>query len=156
MTTFNSRKITIALLVLFSGFCFWQALPKNVSQNAANSLVPSATAETGPSFGAKPEIETQSIETIRVGQRVLAHNPEVEPSKRRSWGPEPDFSRWLHLTLEMPRPDGSTLTIQMLRPDEWVDSQLSYVIDEAAQSSRHSPSDEAERDQAAEIQNASP
>jgi len=150
---FNSRKITIALLVLFAGFCFWQALPKNVSDNAANSLAPSATAEIGPSFGSRPEIETQAIETIRVGQRVLAHNPEVERTERLAWGPEPDFSQWLHLTLEMPKEDGSTLTIQMLRPDEWVDSQLSYVIDEAAESSRHAPRDEAERDELAEIEN---
>ncbi|MCA9050638.1 MAG: hypothetical protein KDA89_17995 [Planctomycetaceae bacterium] len=99
------------------------------------------------------DIRTQSIETIRVGQRVLAHNPEVEPSERRSWGPKPDFSRWLHLTLEMPKEDGSTLTIQMLRPGEWVDSQLSYVIDEAAQSSRHSPHDEPSRDHASKIDN---
>jgi hypothetical protein len=116
--------------------------------------VPSATAEIGPSFGTEPAIETQPIETIRVGQRVLAHNPEVDRSERLAWGPEPDFSQWLHLTLEMPKEDGSTLTIQILRPDEWVDTQLSYVVDEPqAQSSRHAPRDEAERDQTAEIEN---
>ena len=54
----------------------------------------------------------------------------------------------------MPKEDGSTLTIQMLRPDEWVNSQLSYIIDEPeAQSSRHSPSDEAKREQTTEINN---
>ncbi|MEZ6128789.1 MAG: sulfatase [Planctomycetaceae bacterium] len=74
------------------------------------------------------EVITTPIQEIRVGQRVLAHNPEVSRSERRSWGPEPDFSRWLHLTLEMPKPDGSTLTINMLRPEEWLEAQMSYVI----------------------------
>ncbi|MEZ6128795.1 MAG: hypothetical protein R3C59_08945 [Planctomycetaceae bacterium] len=74
------------------------------------------------------KVITTPIQEIRVGQRILAHNPEVSRSERRSWGPEPDFSRWLHLTLEMPKPDGSTLTIQMLRPEEWLEAQMSYVI----------------------------
>ncbi|MCA9136514.1 MAG: hypothetical protein KDB00_07140 [Planctomycetales bacterium] len=72
---------------------------------------------------------TKPIEQIKVGERVLAHNPEVSEEERASWT-EPDWSDWLQLSLVMPKEDGSELKIELLRSDDWVRSQLNFVVDE--------------------------
>jgi hypothetical protein len=96
--------------------------------------MPQAGVAAGPldvRFGAQPPVlKTQAIETIKVGQRVLAKNPEVSSFERRTRGPEPNFERWLHLTLEMPKRDGSNRTINMLWSEEWLRNQIGLVVAE--------------------------
>ncbi|MFM8474231.1 MAG: hypothetical protein ACKOEO_00345 [Planctomycetaceae bacterium] len=86
--------------------------------------MPKAGAAAGPldaRFGAQPPVlKTQAIETIKVGQRVLAENPEVSSFERCTRGPEPNSESWLHFTVEMPTPGGSNLTINVLRSEEWL------------------------------------
>ena len=92
--------------------------------DAARGTMPKAGAAAGPlntRFATQPSaIRTQGIETIKVGQRVLAKNPKVSHFERRTRGPEPNFESWLHFTVEMPTPGGSNLTINMLRSEEWL------------------------------------
>lgn len=68
---------------------------------------------------------TKSIRDIRIGERVLAHNPEVTNQERRQ-AIEPDSS-WRHLQLEMKKADDSVLKIELLRPQEWVVSHNAYA-----------------------------
>ncbi|MEM7477948.1 MAG: EndoU domain-containing protein, partial [Planctomycetota bacterium] len=82
---------------------------------------------------ASPSSQTRPIEEIRVGDRVLARNPEVSDEERQGWE-EPDWNHWLHLSLVMPKKDGSQLNIEMLRPEPWVLEQLSYVVAECHRS----------------------
>lgn len=86
----------------------------------------------------------RNIEDIRVGQRVYAHNPEVRDTERTSWH-EPDWSRWFHLSLTMPKQDGSELKIELLRPEQWVRSQIGFVVDEKAASTK--PAEDAPKPQ---------
>ena len=62
---------------------------------------------------------TREIQDIRVGDRVIAHNPEVSDQERDALA-EPDWSNWLKLTLEMPKKDGQTCHIEMLRSEQWL------------------------------------
>ena len=86
--------------------------------------MPQAGAAASPldaRFATQPSaIRTQASESIKVGQRVLAKNPEVSSFERRTRGPEPNSESWLHFTVEMPTPDDSNLTINMLRSEEWL------------------------------------
>ena len=93
-----------------------------VSLNAAST--PSLPKPTGFSG-----VGTRPIEQIKVGDRVMARNPEVTEEERASWE-EPDWDQWLHLSLVMPKADGSELKIELLRPESWVLDQMSYVIEE--------------------------
>ena len=68
---------------------------------------------------------TKSIRDIRIGERVLAHNPEVTDLERRQ-AIEPDSS-WRHLQLEMKKADDSVLKIELLRPRDWVISHNAYA-----------------------------
>ena len=127
MSNFSPRKLAVALLIPFTLFCFWESLPHNVSQEASTSLTPTVNADVSGSLD-RHTSATCRIQDIKVGQRVLAHNPEVSDETRHSWGEEPDFSQWLQLTLEMPKPDGSTLYIEIVRSEDWVNNQLGYVV----------------------------
>ncbi|MEM7558092.1 MAG: RES domain-containing protein [Planctomycetota bacterium] len=122
------------LVVLGIGFLFW---PNSESGSTANTNTPlNLTAVDNDSAadrdrflksGQKGSGRTRPIESLRVGDRVLAHNPQVSDEERASWK-EPDWNQWLHLSLVMPKPDGSELKIEILRPESWVLEQWSPII----------------------------
>lgn len=94
-----------------------------VADAQAAVRAPQAVPEAGD-----VSLYTTLIQDIRVGQRVQAHNPEVSAKERESWD-EPDWSQWQLVRLEMPKPDGCLLEIEMLRPQEWLDSQAALVVE---------------------------
>ncbi len=71
---------------------------------------------------------TKPIQDLRVGERVLAHNPEVSDSERAE-AIEPDPATWRQVSLVMQKPDGSDLRIEMLRPVDWLADQAVALID---------------------------
>jgi hypothetical protein len=79
------------------------------SEHGANRLIARRT-RTG----------TRNIEDLRVGDRVLARNPEISDEERATWE-EPDWQNWRQVRLEMTKPDGGILHIEMLRPKFWFD-----------------------------------
>lgn len=74
----------------------------------------------------RPTTSTRNIEEIRVGDRVIAHNPEVSSAQREAMV-EPDWSQWIKLTLEMPKQDGQLLHIEMIRPESWLLERMSFI-----------------------------
>lgn len=87
--------------------------------------------------------QTRNIENIRVGDRVLAHNPQISDEERAQWQ-EPDWQDWWHLSLEMPVPARSdpadaepkVVYIELLRPTHWVQDQLGYIVQQPSGSSQ--------------------
>lgn len=71
-----------------------------------------------PVSAESPRPSTKPIEEIRVGDRVLAHNPEVSASERAGWE-EPDWNRWVCVHLHMARGHDSA-DIVLLRPNDWM------------------------------------
>lgn len=72
-------------------------------------------------------IGTQTIASLRVGDRVLAVNPQVTAEERASYV-EPDWNDWLQISLVLPKPDGSNLEIEILRPDDWFIEHYSLEV----------------------------
>jgi len=70
----------------------------------------------------------RNMEDLRVGDRVIAQNPEVSQDQRNSFV-EPDWSTWLKLTLEMPKQDGQILHIEMIRPEKWFLERCNFVVE---------------------------
>ena len=63
---------------------------------------------------------TKPIQDIRVGQRVMAINPDrknVEPLLE-----EPNPDNWRHLQLVMDKGNGRQLHIELLRPLSWIET----------------------------------
>ena len=98
----------------------------DVSRSQAATHVSSDADTSNPL--SKTKTATRPIEELRVGDRVMAYNPEVTEAERSSWQ-QPDWESWIKLSLLMTKPDGSELRIQLLRSEDWVMSQLGFVVD---------------------------
>ena len=114
--TFSQRATALvtASLLFLAGFCFWQSAPSSFTGPKEKLALASITAP-------QPERQllTKPIQEIRVGERVVAHNPELSDAERQN-AIEPDPETWRHLSLRLQKPDNSFVEIEMLRPMEWV------------------------------------
>ena len=76
---------------------------------------------------------TRPIEQLTVGDRVLAHNPEIRDSQRAAWQ-EPQWADWLHLSLQMPAGEFESdsepglLKIEILRPEAWLRERMILIV----------------------------
>ena len=64
----------------------------------------------------------QRIDTVRVGQRVIAGNPQVDADDVEQIEPV-DPATWRKITLRMSKPAGGRVDIVLLRPQVWLDVQ---------------------------------
>ena len=111
-------------LLLAGGF-LWNGLAGTARDEHALAAVHQKPATTAP---APAKYVTKPIRDIRVGERVLARNPEVTDSERAE-AIEPDPATWRHVSLLMAKPDGSDLRIEMLRPAAWLEAHAVAQID---------------------------
>jgi RHS repeat-associated protein len=74
-----------------------------------------ARSRVGTSF------TTKTIESIRVGDRVWAHNPELSEADRQA--PDPDPRAWRRLKLFLFKKDGRRVDMELLRPLHWLIAQ---------------------------------
>ncbi|MEQ9407327.1 MAG: hypothetical protein RIK87_06350, partial [Fuerstiella sp.] len=111
-----------------------------ILRNASDGVSAIAVAKTPTA--SEVHIETQPIELLTPGQRALARNPEISSAERRGYV-EPDFYTWLLLNLELPKPDGSTLFIEMLRSKEWFAQQVRYIVAADQDANSQEPDDES-------------
>lgn len=83
------------------------------STTALPSLQPVSIA---PQSRAATSVTSQSIETIRLGQRVLGQNPLWEGAEVV----DPDVQSWRRIALRMNLEQGDVLNIELLRPLWWI------------------------------------
>lgn len=110
-------------LLLAGGFLINGLAGTSRDEHALAAVHPNPAATTAPA-----KYVTKPIRDIRVGERVLARNPEVTDAER-TLAVEPDPATWRHIELEMPKPDGSLLHIDLLRPVEWLTTHNASVDD---------------------------
>ena len=108
---------------------FWKDSPAESRVNSAadTSFVSSSSARKPTESLTRGKL--REIQDLRVGDRVLAENPEVGAAERAAYV-EPDWRRWLQISLQMPKADGSVLEMELLRPDEWLIEQATLLVDE--------------------------
>lgn len=86
---------------------------------SAPEQVPLAAASLAASASQQPTTALTKIKDVRLGQRVAGRNPdrsEVDDSL-----PDPVASQWRHLSLRMAKENGDELSIELLRPLEWIE-----------------------------------
>ena len=113
-----------AILIAFAG---WLIFPPIImtDREAKTSAVPTPrSSERQQSL-----TTTRAVEQIRVGQRVLAENPEVDDADRIS-RPDPDWAEWVHLSMQLPLPGAGsgTVDVELLRPESWLRDHLGLVL----------------------------
>jgi len=72
-------------------------------------------------MAASPKLITRPIEDITPGMRVLASNPELRETLADS---EVTPADWRLVSLIMTKEDGGTLQVQLLRPIEWLVTEV--------------------------------
>ncbi|MEO1527673.1 MAG: polymorphic toxin-type HINT domain-containing protein [Planctomycetota bacterium] len=133
----SSARIALAFLILVFGSTLSYRLLNGpgVSPHSDETVIPvqGVSAKSHPKFAGDSRVGTRPIESLQVGDRVLAHNPEIEDVERSQWQ-EPDWSDWVRLSLSMPVPTSTgedvVLNIEMLRPESWVIENAEYVYEE--------------------------
>lgn len=108
-------------------------LPALRSTGLSNSNIYQAN-HGGRTFASQSEnsINTRPIESLHVGERVLAKNPEID-SQLRDQISEPNWSEWMHLSLALPISVSSSDTvsvieIELLRSREWLEENLVFAL----------------------------
>jgi hypothetical protein len=102
----------------------WLAGCLAIAGSLAYAAVAARTSPAQPAANVVPEpsaLRTQRIEEIRVGDWVLARNPELTDAERAATE-EVDPATWRKLSLRMRKADGSRLDIELLRPIEWIEA----------------------------------
>jgi hypothetical protein len=110
--------IAVAAGFLFAGLCFLKAMPGSPLRAEARESTPRlrAAAQSTAAFGYR----TKNIEDIRVGDRVLADNPDIETSPETQV--DPSTWRKLSLRAEARWEDGTPdyINVETLQPPEWM------------------------------------
>lgn len=109
-------------LLLAGGF-LWHGLSGD--SHSSRPLIAASTPNRVPIVS---KYETKLIREIRVGERVLAHNPEVSDSERAE-AIEPDPATWRQIELTMEKADGGSLEITLLRPTDWLQAHAEMVAE---------------------------
>ncbi|MDM4015897.1 AHH domain-containing protein [Roseiconus lacunae] len=122
----RTRLLGIAGLVFAASLIFLRSGQPSRSPTLNEPFLSLAHSATAPQT--LRSASTKPIEEIRIGDRVLARNPEVSDAERQHWH-DPDWTDWLHLSLIMSKPDGSEVNIELLRPESWVLGRVSFATD---------------------------
>jgi hypothetical protein len=129
--TFELRRpggaLVYSLLLLAGPCCLGLSAPRSWWQSAPTSAVADAR-QTGPTA---PRLLARPIRDIRPGQRVLAENPELAGVVVEPLEIEPD--QWRLIRLKMAKPDGGTLSIELLRPVLWLQLAALETLPEDAE-----------------------
>ena len=116
------RITCVGLIALVWGLAHW-------GWRARERFITDVRAVTAVSKGSA----TRPIETIRVGDRVLARNPEVTDAERAA-RIEPNWAEWYHVSLELPINSDNqaratpkqVMKIELLRPEDWLLERIGY------------------------------
>ena len=99
----------LMLATMFLGLKNWELQPQPERFRQPTTAPVSASAE----------YITRSIRDVRVGQRVLAENPELNASDRQQ-AVEPDPATWKQVSLLLADADGLKVEIELLRSPDWL------------------------------------
>ena len=116
-----------SLLLLAGLCCLGLSVPRSWWQSAPVPAVADAQ-QTGLT---EPRLLARPICDVRPGQRVLAENPELEGVVVEPLEIEPD--QWRLIRLKMAKPDGGTLSIELLRPVLWLQLAALETLPEDAE-----------------------
>ncbi|WP_460185705.1 polymorphic toxin-type HINT domain-containing protein [Thermopirellula anaerolimosa] len=112
----------VLLCALLAGCCFWLGLGKEPPSYRVNRAAASAISLPAP--------QTRPIEAVRVGQRVIARNPELgEAERSTATAVDPATWRKLRLVADNRWEDGTVdpIEVETLQPPEWVAKHGAHV-----------------------------
>jgi len=134
------RYFALIVPIVLAAICLWMAMPKAVvsrgvgfqpANGQPENLSSSVTAVSGSNAipvslpAASPKLITRPIEDITPGMRVLASNPEQTETLADA---DVTAEDWRLVSLTMLKEDGGTLRVQLLRPIEWLVTEIVVLV----------------------------
>jgi len=116
------RKLIVAACLLAGCLFFFRGLPSSSDRNE-RPMSPIVASSRGES-----RYVTSNIEDLRVGDWVLADNPELEETEYEYEAPAAvELDGWRTVGLRMAKADGGRLDMVLLRPVEWLE-ECGYTL----------------------------
>ena len=108
-------------LCLLTTVCLaaWLAFGRPSAQPQPAQASVQATSKSTPISRIKP------ISEVQLGERAIGKNPLREQVDESL--PEPDPQTWRKLTLRLPKENGRWLTVELLRPLDWIEDEEAAV-----------------------------
>ncbi len=131
MNSTNDLLKRIALGLLGLSLMAYGLWPRNDESTATGTRTRNAGGVRSGAEASAHSLVKIPIKDMRVGTRVPALKPEVSATERAGFR-EPNWYQWMKLRLEMPKPDGTMLEIEMLRSEEWLIQQMAVVVQPAS------------------------
>lgn len=98
----------------------WLAVGAFALVSAFASTQPTDPEQYGGALGRNSGgLVIKPIAEVRLGDLVMAWNPELADSAREV--PDPDPATWRQINLQMATPDGGKIAIELLRPLDWIE-----------------------------------
>ena len=107
-------------LILTAGWALCGLLVLSAIPGSPNSTINPPLKVESKAPGTRTVLRTKPIESIRVGERVFALNPDREDVEFDE--PEPD-STWFVIEAKLIRENGKVLYTTLLRPDWWLEDE---------------------------------
>ena len=104
----------------------WLAFGRPSAQPQPAHASVNSTAIKAPSLStAKPVSRVKPISEAQLGERTIGKNPLREQVDEELL--EPDQRTWRKLTLRLPKENGKWLTVELLRPLDWIEDEEAAV-----------------------------
>jgi hypothetical protein len=104
----------------------WLAFGRHSTQPQPAQASVNSTALKAPSRStAKPVSRVKPISEAQLGERTIGKNPLREQVDEELL--EPDQRTWRKLTLRLPKENGKWLTVELLRPLDWIEDEEAAV-----------------------------
>lgn len=104
----------------------WLAFGRPSAQPQPAHASVNSTAIKAPSLStAKPVSRVKPISEAQLGERTIGKNPLREQIDEELL--EPDPQTWRKLTLRLPKENGKFLTVELLRPLDWIEDEEAAV-----------------------------
>jgi hypothetical protein len=104
----------------------WLAFGRPSAQPQPAQASVNSTAIKAPGLStAKPVSRVKPISEAQLGERTIGKNPLREQVDEELL--EPDQQTWRKLTLRLPKDNGKFLTVELLRPLDWIEDEEAAV-----------------------------
>lgn len=103
----------------------WLAFGRPSAQLQPAQASFSSTTLQAPSLSETPVSRIKPISEVQLGERAIGKNPLREQVDESL--PEPDPQTWRKLTLRLPKDNGKWLTVELLRPLDWIEDEEAAV-----------------------------
>ena len=118
-------RLSTVWFVVSLSLTLWLAFGRPSTQPESANASVNSTAIKARSLSEQPVSRVKPISEVQLGERAIGKNPLREQVDESV--PEPNPATWRKLTLRLPKENGKWLTVELLRPLDWIEDKEAAV-----------------------------